>query len=389
MEQRNNRQPHIRKLLYQKAFQKKLPINGSFELTPRCNMNCRMCYIRMSQEEMEQRGRLKTAQEWIELGKTCVENGMLFLLLTGGEPFMRRDFKEIYIALHKMGLIISLNTNGTMITEDVIAWLKEYPPSKVNVTLYGSSNTSYERLCGLPGGYDAACRGIHLLQEAGIYVNINSSYTPENVQDMEGIFTYAKAHGMPVSGICYMFPPVRSAKEGVMEENVRFTAREAGIARAWVDRLKMSEAELNIMLNRMEQGIFDYIEDEEDCVRTRDEHMSCIAGGCSFWITWDGRMTPCGMMNAPVVNPFQTGFMEAWKQLTEQAQSICLPGECSGCKIRGACMICGALSMAEGNGDSTKKPEYLCEMTKAYLEEMKSFRKKNTTDISPTSPLQP
>ncbi len=375
MEHTQKRQPAIRRQLYKRAFQKKLPVNGAFELTPLCNMDCRMCYIRMSQEELEQRGTLKTAEEWIAMGKTCVENGMLFLLLTGGEPFMRRDFKEIYIALHKMGLILSLNTNGTMITEETISWLKEYPPSKVNVTLYGGSNETYARLCRLPGGYDAACRGIELLQKAGIYVNINSSFTPENVQDMEAVFAYAKAHSLPATGACYMFPPVRSAKEGVLEEDVRFTAREAGIARAWAERLKLSEEELEIILDRMDQGIFDHIEDEEDCVRTRDEHLSCIAGSCSFWITWDGRMTPCGMMNTPAVRPFEEGFMESWNQLTAQTQTICLPGECSGCKIRGACIICGALSMAEGEGDASRKPEYLCEMTRAYLEEMKSFRK--------------
>lgn len=375
MENRQSGRSNIRKLLYDKAFAKKIPLNGAFELTPRCNMDCRMCYIRMSQEELEKKGTLKTAEEWIALAKTCTENGTLFLLLTGGEPFMRRDFKEIYIALHKMGLILSINTNGTLITKDVVAWLKAYPPSKINVTLYGSSNETYERLCRLPGGYDAACRGIRLLQEAGICVNINSSFTPENMEDMEGIFAFTKAHKLPVSSACYMFPPIRNAKEGVLEENVRFTAREAGIARAYAERFRLSDKELNFLLQRMQKGIFDNMDDTEDCVRTGDEHLSCVAGSCSFWITWDGRMTPCGMMNMPVANPFGDGFQEAWKQIVTQTQAICLPGECSSCKIRGACMICGALSMAEGEGDASKKPEYLCQMTKAYLEQMKAFIK--------------
>lgn len=375
MEYAQGNQPGIRRLLYQRASRKKIPLNGAFELTPRCNMDCRMCYIRMSEEELQQRGRLKTAEEWIALGKTCVEHGMLFLLLTGGEPFMRRDFKEIYIALHQMGLILSVNTNGTMITTEVISWLKQYPPSKVNVTLYGSSNETYERLCGLPGGYDAVCRGISLLQEAGIYVNISSSFTPENVQDMDQIFAYGKAHGLSVTGACYMFPPVRSAKEGVLEANVRFTAREAGIARAHADKNKLSEEALAEILEKLNRGIFDFIDDTEDCIRTRDEHLSCIAGKCSFWITWDGRMTPCGMMNAPVAYPFADGFIEAWRQVVDETEQICIPGECSGCKIRGACMICGALSAAEGEGDASKKPEYLCEMTREYLRELKSFKK--------------
>ena len=110
-------QPQLRRFLYQKAAKNKIPISGTFELTPRCNMNCRMCYIRMSEEEMRVRGREYTASEWIEMGKICREQGMLFLLLTGGEPFLRADFKEIYLELSKMGFVISINSNATMITD--------------------------------------------------------------------------------------------------------------------------------------------------------------------------------------------------------------------------------------------------------------------------------
>ena len=82
-------QYQLRRYFYQKAAANLLPIGGTFELTPRCNMNCRMCYIRMSESQMCQRGAERTADEWIALGKSCAEQGMLFLLLTGGEPFLR------------------------------------------------------------------------------------------------------------------------------------------------------------------------------------------------------------------------------------------------------------------------------------------------------------
>lgn len=62
-------QAQLRKYLYQKAAHNKVPLSGTFELTPRCNMNCRMCYIRMSEAEMRARGREYTAEEWIEMGK--------------------------------------------------------------------------------------------------------------------------------------------------------------------------------------------------------------------------------------------------------------------------------------------------------------------------------
>ena len=104
--------------------------------------------------------------------------------------------------------------------------------------------------------------------------------------------------------------------------------------------------------------------------------MNCVAAKSSFWVTWKGEMTPCGMMNAPVVHPFENGFLKEWKKLGQLTDVICLPDACGSCEMRDACMICGALSMAEGHGDSIIKPEYLCQMTEAYLKEFKTFGKK-------------
>lgn len=69
---------------------------------------------------------------------------MLFLLLTGGEPFLRKDFRQIYTELKKLGLLISINTNATLIDEETVEWLKKDPPMKVNVTLYGGGNETYK-----------------------------------------------------------------------------------------------------------------------------------------------------------------------------------------------------------------------------------------------------
>lgn len=359
-------QPQLRRYLYHKAAKNRVPISGTFELTPRCNMNCRMCYIRMSEEQMKERGREYTVSEWVELAKACREQGMLFLLLTGGEPFLRPDFKELYQSLSTMGFLVSINTNGTLIAEKEVAWLKENPPTRVNITLYGASNKTYENLCGNPKGFDQATRAIDLLNEAGIMVNINASFTPYNIQDMEGIYSFARSRRLKVTATTYMFPPVRSAKEGVLQDGVRLSAEEAGKALYSIKKNELGNEKFDKLLEKFREGN-PFFDEEEECTRTSDEHMGCMAGRSSFWITWDGRMTPCGMMNEPVARPFEEGFEPCWKEICEQTNKILLPAECTGCKKRFACMICGALAIAEGNGDSRKKPQYLCGMTDAYL----------------------
>lgn len=88
---------YVEKRLINKAKLNKSPINGSIELLPLCNMNCDMCYVRLSKKEMDQKGKMRTAKEWLEVAKEMQKAGTLFLLLTGGEPFLYPEFKEVYL----------------------------------------------------------------------------------------------------------------------------------------------------------------------------------------------------------------------------------------------------------------------------------------------------
>lgn len=361
--------PQVRRYFHVKAAREHIPISGTFELTPRCNMNCAMCYIRMSEQAMRHHGRERTAEEWIALGRECVDYGMLFLLLTGGEPFLRKDFREIYTELKKLGLVITINTNATLINEQIVQWLSQDAPARVNVTLYGGSNETYRRLCGHPTGYDAAVRGITLLQEAGILVNINSSFTPCNVQDMEQITQFGQERHLRVNAATYMFPPVRKDGNETVDPAVRFTPEQAGQARAKADILLLSPSELEHKLRCVHESQWEDFLSDEECQRLPDEKMGCMAGRSSFWVTWDWRMTPCGMMNEPVVRLGETAFSDAWQSIQAQTAALRLPPECGECTLRPACMICGALSAAE-TGCTHKKPEYLCRQTKSYLEEL-------------------
>ena len=112
-------EPAFNTYLNAKCSAKGIPLSGHFELTTRCNLDCKMCYVHNNANKNE-----LTAEEWIRIGEEASNRGMMFLLLAGGEPFLRKDFKEIYSALSKMGLMISINTNGSYIDDEMFDFLK-------------------------------------------------------------------------------------------------------------------------------------------------------------------------------------------------------------------------------------------------------------------------
>lgn len=352
--------------LYTKASRNGMPLSGTFELTPCCNMACKMCYVRKTKEEQEKIAPLRTAKEWLELGKTAREQGMLYLLLTGGEPFLHPDFREILSGLHRMGLLISINSNGTLIDEETVEWLKETPPVRINITLYGASDETYARLCGNPKGFTQTARAIRLLKEAGIQVKINCSVTPYNVDDLEGIYAFAREEGLLVQATSYMFPPLRR-DTSMVGQNDRFSPQEAAYQSACILALDLGEDEFLRRVSRDESLAFPQ-EIEEDCpeIDGEGDGIRCRAGKCSFWITWDGRMLPCGMFpEGNAQNVFQIGFEKAWKQVHEEALAIRLPAKCSGCTLRDQCKACAAMVMTE-SGNFHTVPEYRCKMAKAH-----------------------
>ena len=198
-------EPPVTEYLFRKATKERIPLGGTFELTPVCNMDCRMCYVKMSRQQQEAIRPLIKAEEWLKLAEEAKEQGLLYLLLTGGEPFGRRDFREILSGLHKMGLILTVNSNGTLIDEETVEWLVRTPPVRINITLYGASDETYERLCRNPKGFTQVTKAIRLLKDAGITVKLNCSLTPYNADDLEEIMAFARREELVIQATAYMF----------------------------------------------------------------------------------------------------------------------------------------------------------------------------------------
>ena len=353
-------QVQLTEYLYQRSSALHYPLSGTFELSPVCNFACRMCYIRKTQREVDASPRpIFTLADWRRIAAEAREAGMLFLLLTGGEPLLWPDFWTLYEELIHMGFLISINTNGSLIDEEAVARFRALPPRRINITLYGAGDESYHRLCGVGGVYGRVDRAIRGLRAAGVPVKLNCSLTPLNAPDLETMVAYARDLGLTLDATAYMFPPVRRDEGQIGVNEARFTPEEAAGYRLEIYRLQSGEAAYRQLLRDILDGYTEPPGLDEGCVDPLDGRIRCRAGKASFWITWDGYMTPCGLMNRPRVDLRQTTFAGAWEEIVRRSAAMTLSGACEKCSNCGVCHPCAAMALAE-TGSPEGIPTYLC-----------------------------
>lgn len=358
--------PSIKQHVFRIGAARRIPVSGTFELTSRCNFRCKMCYVQMSPEEQQSIGYELTTQEWLDIAQQAVDRGMIYLLLTGGEPLLRPDFLELYEKLVQMGLAVSVNTNGSLITPQIAESFRQFPPEQVNVTLYGSSPCRYACVCGNGSGYSQAIRGLNLLKQAGIRVNLNTTFIRENLPDMEALVAFAKQEDIPIRTAAYIFPPVRN---GHVEYDGNITAEEMGRVCATFDCMTLSPEQKQKRLDTIDG--FLSAERDTDLI-PECKPASCMAGRGAFWISWDGIMYSCGMLSHEGVSVKAFDFAEAWNRTVESAKNLFIPEECSACKYRKLCPSCAAVSQCINREQGKLVPE-LCARTQAYVEEFKKI----------------
>lgn len=365
-------EPIFATYLHSKAKQLGLPLSGTFELTPRCNFNCKMCYIHSSDCNSLAEREI-SAEKWIELGKRVKEAGTVFLLLTGGEPLMRKDFPHIYKSLNEMGFILSVNTNGSLITDEIFELFRAYPPHRLSISLYGASNETYASLCENEK-FDEVIKNIKRLKEAGIQLKINCSLTPYNCDDAEKIVKISKEIGVNIKIATYMYPPLRKNDDNTGINSGRFTAFEGAYHKVRCDLMKNGKEKFIERAQQLKSGIY---LSERECVEPPEEgeESHCRAGITTFWIDWQGNMSPCGMIPDEEYNVFERDFAECWEKTREKAGRIRMPAECTSCKYKTFCHVCAAACLCE-TGEYSKKPEYICEFSRNVAEIMEKEAEK-------------
>jgi len=189
-----------------KAFAKRVPSGGAelwkagrprlarldFELTERCNNDCVHCSINRPAKDEEARRREWTAGEIKDILKEAASLGCLTVRFTGGEPLLREDFEEIYLAARGLGLRVRVFTNATLVTPRMAALFGKTPPlEKMEISVYGMTAESSAAVTRNPGAFEAARRGIELLVKHGLPFVIKGVVFPPTGDEMDRFEAWA------------------------------------------------------------------------------------------------------------------------------------------------------------------------------------------------------
>lgn len=247
-----------------------------------------------------------------------------------------------------MGFILTLFTNGTLITSAIAQRLGQVPPNRTEITLYGATAATYEAITKVSGSYSACCAGIEALVSRRVPLGLKTTVTRQNVGELEAMRQMAANWGVPFSAAWLLSKRRDRAFSGV--EECRLPAQEC-VALEAADRasaLEWAEA----AIREPSQG-------------KEESNFYCLAGRAAFVITPSGEMNVCLDMPEPGARPLETGFRPAWEQVqrfVENAPPVA--PVCRACDTRLYCPVCPAWSYLENNILSGPVP-YLCEIARA------------------------
>lgn len=323
----------------------RIPVSGSAELTFQCNLRCKHCYLDGVHDGIAGQQEL-TTQEWYDIFDQLADAGTLWLLLTGGEPLVRHDFLDIYTYAKRKGFLITLFTNGTLLTPEIADYLAEWPPHKVEISLYGRTQRTYEGITGIPGSYKRCMQGIDLLLERNIPLDLKTVLMTLNQDELEDMKVYAES-----LGVGFRFDPmINAGVEGASDPTI----------------YRLSPEEIVQFDVNDEKRSAEY---QEFCERflgleiDRSSLYVCGAGVTAFNIDPYGQLGLCLVARSPSYDLRQGAFREGWGEFLPKVryQEVSEDYKCNQCELLSLCGQCPGWAQMENN-DPEVPVDFLCEV---------------------------
>ena len=343
----------------EKAKREHLPIYGNFELTARCNLDCKMCYVHKT-DAADIRNKELTTAEWKEIFDAAISAGMMRALLTGGECLLRDDFEELYRYLYDRGMLLAVNTNGLLLTEEKIAFLDRYRPERLQISLYGSCDDGYERVTG-HREFDKIIRTLDLLEAYHIRPLIALTVSRYMEEDFVGLLRLLNQRKLPYT--C-AYGLIESREDRKIED----------YALSVEDKIKLKKIRRALTGGRPHTPCIPA--PLPGCPDGEPVHgMPCNAGNIAFSVTWEGKMALCLSFPEISADLRENGFDACWRYIRQRADEVLQPADCVGCVYRSHCEFCPAKRFDGLFGGRCRK-ELCAETVKLYEAGMFSLDEK-------------
>lgn len=350
--------------LWDKISQKKMLFSFDLELTARCNNACRHCYINLPAGDLKAKSKELSIEEIERIADQAVTMGAVWCLITGGEPLLRNDFEDIYLMLKKKGLLLSVFTNACLVTEKHTELFKKYPPRDLEVTVYGITKETYEKVTGKPGSYAAFRRGLDLLIGAGIKVRLKAVAIRSNVHELPAIAAFCREHSKDF----FRFDPLIHMRfDGDPARNAEILAER--LSPAEIVAIEQADPERSDSLAKRCGSI-----PESGEVFPLDNRLFfCGTGRGNFSVSYDGRFRLCSSLWHPdCVYDLRKGTLrEAMGTfvpgvLDMRSTDPVFLGKCRKCRIIDFCLWCPAHAHLE-TGRLDAWSDYFCEVAHARV----------------------
>lgn len=350
----------------------RLPLDGHFDLTYRCNNNCRHCWLWLPSESKEKNQELST-DEIYQIVKEARRYGTQAWYISGGEPMLRSDFYEIFDYITRKSVFYNLNTNGTLITPKIAQLMKR--KGKKMIALYGADAEVHDHITRTPGSFEATMRGFNYLKEAGASFFVQIIPMRDNYHQYKEMLLLAQSLSSDYRiGATWLN---LSANHSTCKNKEIIAQRLDPHEVVSLEPPIPSLAVLNEYL-REHTNQFGNLDNSKDI-----EHslfQNCINDKQEFHIDPYGGMSFCPFIkdNELRFNLREFSFSQVWDGLIPSIKDKILANQeyrdnCGSCDLRQDCNWCPVYSFLE-HGRYSAKIDYLCEIAQLKKGQMDNWK---------------
>ena len=309
-----------------------VPLIVSWNVTRKCNLKCSHCYINATSNELNNE---LTTEEGKNLIDKIAALSRPMLILSGGEPLLREDLFELIRYGTSKGLKMALGSNGYLVTKTIASQLKEAGIKTASISLDSSFPELHDEFRGLKGAWSKAIAAIKALKESNILVQVNTTLTQQNFNDIDNIMSLVESLGVENFHLFFLVPTGRGTKITDISPTMYENMIKTTFARSFKHTLNVRPScAPQFMRIAQGQGI-----DMKQWIR------GCIAGLYYCRIYPNGDVTPCPYLPINLGNIRNKQFKEIWLNsdvLNNLRNFNTLKGKCGKCDFRQTCGGCRA-----------------------------------------------